>query len=631
MSTIPERQELATAKYEDAASVVSDIANGDETTEVPTESGPTPTIKKWMKDRDAQLGSIEINADRAEAALEVAQQVSGIYADTAAGLAATTTGKYFYIPSTTSSEGLILYRNSSGTAIDTGKRTVSSGAVNSISADIATIADRSTERFFDGGKVYKASVDSEGRVSVATMEDGTVKIPKLELPAPAISVVQALINASIADTATIDAIRPTTALGALAQASRRRVDFVMIGDSNQRKDGYGWGGGLMRALHDRFGCYATAVAAQTPITLSSYALTGELTYGLSGAATASGAPPGVESVFPSYSFNIDGSPSGMGCGWLADGLTISAGASGGGASVAADHAIGISNLLRVHYGWVSVAEGAGKFQVAARLNDSPFTTIASSPVTQTNTGEYSLHRQTLDIPAAPRTKGIECKWYIQNSQVLTGPFAAAWLRFENPSKSNGVSVSTFYGAGGQSLYDMANYIVSAPDRVLINWFGETRRLQLIAGQKPLVVVYVNSGLNDQNETLTPSFGWRASTDASSPAAYIDNLEAIAKRISDVWQKAGWDQEELFFLVMPSHPVSNPDAAKLISYRKAAYSFAQSRQRASFIDMALVANADEMVANNWYMGVNNSDPFHLVQDAYRILGARIVANIPELDV
>ncbi len=85
MSTIPERQELATAKYEDAASVVSDIANGDETTEVPTESGPTPTIKKWMKDRDAQLGSIEVNASHAleaknaaEAARDAAQSAVSV-------------------------------------------------------------------------------------------------------------------------------------------------------------------------------------------------------------------------------------------------------------------------------------------------------------------------------------------------------------------------------------------------------------------------------------------------------------------------------------------------------------------------------------------------------------------------
>lgn len=134
MSTIPERQEIATAKYEDAASVVSAIANGGDTAEVPTLSGPTPTIKKWMKDRDVQLGSIVVNADRAEQAAEVAQTTAGIYADTATGLAATATGtlKYFYVPSVDNNEILALYRNNSGAAVDTGKRSPSQKLIESI-------------------------------------------------------------------------------------------------------------------------------------------------------------------------------------------------------------------------------------------------------------------------------------------------------------------------------------------------------------------------------------------------------------------------------------------------------------------------------------------------------------------
>lgn len=553
-----------------------------------------------------------------------------IYPDTATGITATnpTTNKYFSVPSAIGSEYLILYLNTAGSAVEV-KRYPSTTAVNNIIADIAVIADRSTDQYYDGGKVAQAVVDSASRVALAVMDDGTVKIPKLELSASVLDTVQGMIDESTADFASIDKIWPTTALGALAQAARRRVDFVMIGDSNQRKDGYGWGGGLMRALHDRFGCYATSVSTQTPITLSSYTATGELNYGVTGSATYQGAPAGVETVFPGFSFSIAGAPSGIGYAWLADGLTVSSGASGGGVAVGVNHAIGVSNLLRAHYDWVSVNSGAGQFRFGVRLDGTPFTTIVQGPVTPTNTGEYSLHRQTLDIPAAVRTNGLECKWYTQNSTVLTGPFAAAWVRLENPAKLSGVSVSTIYGAGGQSLYDMADYLLTAPTQILINWFGETRRLQLLAGQKPIVVVYVNSALNDQNETLTPSFGWRSSTTPDSATAYLDNLEAIAKRISDVWQKAGWDHEELFFLAMPSHPISNPDAAKLISYRKAAFSFAEGRQRTSFIDMTLVTDADELTANNWYFSVG--DHFHLVQAAYTAVGARIVNLIPELDV
>lgn len=164
MSTIPERQELATAKYEDAASVVSDIANGGDTTEVQTESGPTPTIKKWMKDRDAQLGSIEVNADRAEQAADVATQSSGIFGTTALGLVGTTSGKYFYVPSPDSSESLVLYKNDAGAAIDTGKRTPSSIAIQDIASNFAHFNERSG---FVAGVV-----DALNRRAVSVRNDG---------------------------------------------------------------------------------------------------------------------------------------------------------------------------------------------------------------------------------------------------------------------------------------------------------------------------------------------------------------------------------------------------------------------------------------------------------------------------
>lgn len=60
----------------------------------------------------------EAQAVRAEVACDAAQLSAGVYATTAAGLAATTNGQYFSVPSGASSEYLILYQNSSGTAVE---------------------------------------------------------------------------------------------------------------------------------------------------------------------------------------------------------------------------------------------------------------------------------------------------------------------------------------------------------------------------------------------------------------------------------------------------------------------------------------------------------------------------------
>lgn len=72
MATIPEitdRLEAATEKAENASQIIYDVANGDASTEVPTASGPTPTLKKWFQDLgssvEPMLAGIPARLDKA--------------------------------------------------------------------------------------------------------------------------------------------------------------------------------------------------------------------------------------------------------------------------------------------------------------------------------------------------------------------------------------------------------------------------------------------------------------------------------------------------------------------------------------------------------------------------------------
>lgn len=56
--------------------------------------------------------------DAALVARDQAVSAAGIYATTGAGIAATTNGQYFCVPSVDSAEYLVLYRNSAGTALE---------------------------------------------------------------------------------------------------------------------------------------------------------------------------------------------------------------------------------------------------------------------------------------------------------------------------------------------------------------------------------------------------------------------------------------------------------------------------------------------------------------------------------
>tara|TARA_R100000789_G_scaffold88836_1_gene85710 strand:+ start:17307 stop:19472 length:2166 start_codon:yes stop_codon:yes gene_type:complete len=57
-------------------------------------------------------------ADRSEAAKDAAQLSAGVYEDAASGIAATTDGQYFSVPSASADEYLILYKNNAGSAVE---------------------------------------------------------------------------------------------------------------------------------------------------------------------------------------------------------------------------------------------------------------------------------------------------------------------------------------------------------------------------------------------------------------------------------------------------------------------------------------------------------------------------------
>lgn len=77
-------------------------------------------------------------ADRAEVARNQAQLSAGIYASTAAGLAATVSGKYFSVPTVDANDYLILYQNNAGTALEV-KRYPSAAAVSGVTSRVTSI------------------------------------------------------------------------------------------------------------------------------------------------------------------------------------------------------------------------------------------------------------------------------------------------------------------------------------------------------------------------------------------------------------------------------------------------------------------------------------------------------------
>ncbi len=411
-----------------------------------------------------------------------------------------------------------------------------------------------------------------------------------------------------------DVISSRTALDALALASTRRVDIVMMGDSNQAYTGTGYGFYLDKAMGERFGIYASPICA------------GDFTSQQHSATriTASGAPDTPSNAdLAELMSNVSG-------------LTIKAQALNanvasasslvGGIVVNADSSLNVSSALRFWFAWGGSSEFAGgSLKPGVRLGYSPYSAVAvTSEAISTTTDFDGLRITVVDIPAQTRTGAIEGR-FVGPTGSQTGPFVNYYARAERVDRSSGASVSTLYSGGGQSAWNMSWALQKAPDQTLTTFFSEIRRLQISAGYSPIVVVYVNTGLNDQNETKTPSRGpARVYGSGSTPAEYVDNIRGIKRRIERIFEINGWSTGELYWLIVPSHPIASPDAAALVSYRAAAQADLVPDGQTSVIDMSTLTNYAEMTANSWYDG---GGVYHLTNAGYEEMAQRIVALIP----
>lgn len=141
MTDQSQRLEVATVKAEVGSNILYRFANDPAANaEIPTEAGDIPNLKQVI---------LQLQEDGAEKI----SFATTIYPTTAAGIAATTSGAIFLVVSNEADEIYAVYTNAAGVAVDTGKRALSSQAVQDAmqaateAADAAQdAADISTER-----------------------------------------------------------------------------------------------------------------------------------------------------------------------------------------------------------------------------------------------------------------------------------------------------------------------------------------------------------------------------------------------------------------------------------------------------------------------------------------------------
>ena len=393
---------------------------------------------------------------------------------------------------------------------------------------------------------------------------------------------------------------PDYTVTALKSASSRRVDVLMIGGSNQLKDGTGYDHGFGKALGEKYGYFATQLFRTGDRSAMGYLCSND---GMIGQST------GLPSELDVLDLH----------GYLKGGVFNTP---FNGIGIRKDCPLNVNSNLRFHYAYGTFTDGDGSFEFGVRHGEAPWTLLKKKPVMPTNTGGYNFVRDYIDLEAASRNVDLEAKWYLPGNSNIIAPFVSYYIRCEDLDKNNGISVSTLFADGTASLYDMAHWFINQPDKYLINYFSEIRNLQRINQEKPIVIVYINSGYNDMTETASPSLSRGKVKNPTSAEAYVDNLDALINRISSVWGKTGWSTSELYFWVVPSHPESNPDNSKLVSYRQAAYKYCAARGNIGFFDISQHITADEISSKGYYLG-DATDRKHLTQAGYEYISQIIV--------
>lgn len=124
---------------------------------IATTQAATATTQAGIATTQAGLATTAKTA--AESARDAAQLSAGIYADTTAGLAATTTGHYFSVPSPTSGEYLILYKNNSSSALEIARYPSAAAILAIYHAEYGTNAIE----FRDANGVFSVAIAKDGK------------------------------------------------------------------------------------------------------------------------------------------------------------------------------------------------------------------------------------------------------------------------------------------------------------------------------------------------------------------------------------------------------------------------------------------------------------------------------------
>lgn len=398
-----------------------------------------------------------------------------------------------------------------------------------------------------------------------------------------------------------------------------RVAMIGVGDSNQILGGHGWDHGWQHAISSAgFAMWGTGIMSSNENNGGSSASGFGYSHPGFQVGITSGAPPQLQKYFDIGQGTIAPNNYAM----LYDTQTFASNNNGVTLTTGPFNKAG--NIeWGVYYGtWDT---GTGAMRLAIRIGQGPFTLLAQGGTINPVTGSFGISSTTLALSAASRPYDVQLQVFNSGTGVdLAGPSFLTYQRAIDRDVFTGYSYQTLVYHGGVGFRDMAKDLQQASTDYLTHYLTAVREP---LGANKAVLFTLNSGVNDRN-TVLASLGPGAVADGDSQEAFADNIVAIIQRIQQIYTINGWSQSHLYFLIIPSPMVSDPDDAELISYRVAADSVAFNNANTAsvrFQDLATFAELTSSAGQGCYYS-GCTDFVHFVQNGYERLARKIITAI-----
>lgn len=265
---------------------------------------------------------------------------------------------------------------------------------------------------------------------------------------------------------------------------------------------------------------------------------------------------------------------------------------------------------------VLFASAGGSFNPVVRRDESPFTTIKDFGSISTNGTDGAISK----VQWAAGADGTRSGWTkialrthtSAGTPNIASPFFGTYSRIHRTAATKGVAVTMVYADGGESAYDMYNWVLNTPQSTYDHLFDAMTEPQGATKGSHRCIMCLDEGTNQAVETNIHANAPDAVT-AYSTANFVFYFTEIVRLVTAAWVASGRSSSNLAWRVSVSHPNTNETTeARLVAYRAAMPAAFAAYPQVTILDRSAILSQSQLTGRGYYL---QSDTIHLGRGGY----------------